>query len=1028
MAALVSSALAARAARPDAGVTATATSTDARDAGPAPRDAAADAAPPQLPAAVAALRWTTRQLQALVDERLAVAIDPATLFEVPFEDEAAIRVETERLRAIVEAAAAPSDASVGQALRPLDPMLYAARIELDRARLGFYSLGREQGEALLARHAQRQGADTSSQAAVEVNEANRRAQSAETERQRALDAARRARSEAERMVAEERARLLGVAGAQAQLEGKQVGERQALKARAEQTLGFVRRVRDAIAADPGDTAAAADALYLGLRTWLRATRDALAEALSASAREIPAPGEDRLAGLSVDVDRRDNDRARAELVKAAAALRATEEALRWDRMTQLEAETLALNTARLQLLAKLSRARRTAIVGFGEAGWDQAVAEVRQVVLVIGYHLKVFTRWLSALRGGAGGARGKSAMVATFVALKWLLVLVAFLWWRPRAQAVLEQWRDRAREEDRRARRTSPGLRQRAIGHLLHVRGPLELLLLGLALLWLLPAQAKGLFEVEILFVVVAWTLGGALAVMSIDAAASGVEEVVGGRGSASAQLRLRSLRLTGRTVVVVGLILAISARIVGKGTIYSWVLSTLWFIALPVFLVLIRWWRHEIFRRMARFRRRRAYFRWVVDHQTGWRSFPAATSGGVYLFFHGAAHASRTWLSSFDVTRRLLAYLFRRGLDKLADGARFSLLPVPEALFAKFSPTAPPAEILSDEEDGVAPVIKRICAEGGGVYVVVGERGGGKSTVLRRVRDSLAAVSLVDCPIAGLDALRLQLARTLGLDERASLEEAGRAANASSAPGGDPALLIDNAHRLIQPRMGGLAAFDQLLDAARHHSSSCSWVFAIDHTLWRFFERARGARPAFDEVITLAPWSESRVVALLRTRSHEAGIEPRFDHLVERLPTDADELELEEAHARTEARYHRLIWDYAAGNPGVALHMWRRSLGLDPQGRVFVKLFRAPDPTDLEALPDRAVFVLRAVVQLELATTADIRQATMLPEAQVENAIRYGLARGYFEEVEGRYRVTWGWFRAATRVLQRRHLLPVAR
>ncbi|MCA9785567.1 MAG: hypothetical protein KC488_03355, partial [Candidatus Cloacimonetes bacterium] len=53
-----------------------------------------------------------------------------------------------------------------------------------------------------------------------------------------------------------------------------------------------------------------------------------------------------------------------------------------------------------------------------------------------------------------------------------------------------------------------------------------------------------------------------------------------------------------------------------------------------------------------------------------------------------------------------------------------------------------------------------------------------------------------------------------------------------------------------------------------------------------------------------------------------------------------------------------------------------------------------------------------------------DVVRATMLGLSQVENALRYGLARGYFLREGERYRVSWAWFRAITRFLQRRHLL----
>jgi hypothetical protein len=282
-----------------------------------------------------------------------------------------------------------------------------------------------------------------------------------------------------------------------------------------------------------------------------------------------------------------------------------------------------------------------------------------------------------------------------------------------------------------------------------------------------------------------------------------------------------------------------------------------------------------------------------------------------------------------------------------------------------------------------------------------------------------------IQCPVGGLEALRRELTKQVGVSEDASFEEA---AAVLDAPGRDAALLLDDAHRLIQPVMGGLDAFDRLIEVARSSSTNCSWVLSLDESIWRFFERARGARPLFDEVIALAPWREEEISRLIIERTREAGLTPCFDDLIGKLPIDADDVDREEALATTKTGYHRLLWDYAAGNPGVALHMWRRSLGVGADGRAYARVFRAPDTRDLEQLPDPAVFVLRAVVQLEPALPTDVALATQLAMSAVQDALRYGLARGYFFEDRGRYALTWGWYRPITRFLQRRHLLVASR
>ncbi|MBN1605877.1 MAG: hypothetical protein JW940_04560 [Polyangiaceae bacterium] len=1040
---------------------ANATAANARAAAHAATDAGAtDAEAVDAAAAdpeITALRLTAQRIRDLINGSLDLTVDPATLFDIALDDEQVVVAEAKRVLAVLEAAdreteptrpdharrptarrpkprrdagvdAAAGDAGPDAGRVTLDPEFWQARVELDRARLGFYDLSRTRRDELLAHHAERQREAERARSQAKVTDAERRAREAAQKHREALEAAARARTEAERAVGEEYARLLGVSGAQAAYEAHLARASERLQQRGERTLTFERRVRGAQDAHaPPDEV---DALYDELRRWLRASRDQLAAALAdltSGQSRVPEPGPDRLAALSVQVERANVDALRPKVAAAAASLRNAERAFREKRASQLNRQVRVLNTNRLALLPRLSRSKSNAITGFGAIGLDQAAAELRQVTLTLRYHFELTQRWLASVRS-AGGTRNKSAVFAAVLLAKLLLALVVFLWLRSRLGAALLRWQEAAHEELRARADARPSALLATLTFVNRVHRPLEWLLLVWLLLWLLPGEAQNVLEVNIATTILTWSLVGSLSVAVIDAIAGRTSELgESAEVRETARLRLRSLRMVGRTVVLFALILAFSNRLVGRGTLYNWVFSTCWFASLPLMLVLVSWWRTEIFERIAHVRKKRGFELWVLRNQTGYASFFAALVAGTQLFLSGIVRAVRGWVGRFDVTRRLLAYLFRRGLDRLAeDRGEAGLLPLPEPLFKKLGPgTASVETVASRGDEKVRAVIERINAVGGGVFAVVGGRGAGKTTVLDRVRDTRADVVLLDTPFGSLEALRAELARNAGTDPEATLEEAASLLN---SPERDVGLLIDNAHRLIQPVMGGLRAFDQLASVARHHCSTCSWVFALDDVVWRFFERARGARPMFDDVVVIEPWREEQIASLLRMRSRQAGVDPSFRLLSEPLPSDADDVDRAEADERTAAGFYRLLWDYAGGNPGVALHMWRRSLGVAEDGTVCVRVFQAPDARDLEELPDSAVFVLRAVIQLDQASPGDLATATLLKESQVEDVLRYGLARGYFERLGDRYRVTWAWFRPIIRFLQRRHLLAGAR
>ena len=82
----------------------------------------------------------------------------------------------------------------------------------------------------------------------------------------------------------------------------------------------------------------------------------------------------------------------------ARRLGAEEEDVRRQRAAALFEEIDTLNRERLALLGALSPDKRAAVTGFAAAGWEQAASEARQLTLIVRYHRHVIGQWLSSLR------------------------------------------------------------------------------------------------------------------------------------------------------------------------------------------------------------------------------------------------------------------------------------------------------------------------------------------------------------------------------------------------------------------------------------------------------------------------------------------------------------------------------------------------------------------------------------------------------------------------------------------------------
>jgi hypothetical protein len=974
----------------------------------------------------------------LVAGKLETSREPSELFDFPISDEDAVQVARRRLSAIVTASREPSGADAGDAAPPskrdggvadarpeAEPLaeedtLWRAQLELDEARLAFVSLSPAARKKLLDDHASRKQA--ASKADQKDDQAQQRAEQAAKDRKQALEEARLARSEAERQVAEERARLNGVQEAQAKFEATVIQDEAATAKQADDTLSWSRRVSEMVSqrANGAADSAAADRLYMELRAKLRDARAELGRVLGLLASgdsDVPGPGPDRLRTEGTGVDRSQVDALRGEVSAMADKLAVHERTARWARAKSLAERVDSMNRDRLALYSQLSPALRDSLTSFSPAGWDQARAEGYQVALVARYHAQATASWVASLRDPS--QRNLGNLFATFTLLKMLGLGIVYFWWRRIAEPLLASIKARIAPEPAVVSRASAkNWAARGVSLLIRIRRPLESLLLAWALLTLAGPAVASLFEARIPWLILSWALGGLIGVYVMD-------ELLGTGGTTSrgievSELRLRSFKLIGRVVVALGLTLALTRELVGRGTIHDWVLSVAWFALLPVGAILSRWWRATVFERLAGHRKKRAFDTWLLGRQGGWASLLASAVGGVYLIGIRVFKAARAYVSGFRVTRRALAYLFRREVAKQATKKVEELPAIDPSHAAVFDPDLPAEDLLENVAKGEIELITTtIDAPNGGVFALVGERGAGKTTVARRILGGRPDSLLVSCPPGGFDAFRRELVRALGLDLDASDDDITRAIDARPE---DNALLVDDAHRLVRPIIGGLDDFDRALQLARASSGTCTWVFCIGAGIWQYVARARGARPVFDHVFPLARWTEEQIGELLRRRTRDVGLQVRFDGLVVE-PEEDPELYAEQL-ARAEENFIRLLWDHASGNAAVALYYWRESLRIGEEGEIVVQLFEAPDTADLESLPDPAVFVLRAVVQLELAAFEDIVDATRLPTRQVEDALRYGSFRGYLERIDGRYRVHWRWFRSVSRFLERRHLL----
>lgn len=987
-----------------------------------------------MAARLSAVETKATHLANYLDGALDLTVDPGSLLTVDLIDDAELALSSERRQAWTtspegETPTKPTDAAADSAVAA---SLVAAELRLDTLRRQFMALSVEAQSDLATAHQQRiEQAATEVEAPpqeapsaeelqdeTDINDAEELADRTAVERELALEAAKHAKTEVKRILAEERARLLGVKEAQARYEADLTRRKTDRASNHDLAIEWTQRVdelRKSLKYE-SEKATEADPMYGQLRGDLAMMRGRLREELGAirsAGAEVPEPGEGLDVSLPADIDRGDLLELRRDATAQNAELVELERTVAWDLATGLRDDVVSLNAARLQLLAMASSNLRASVTGFGGEGVDQVERELDQIKLELGYNALKFPR----IGGELLSQLAQSTIAVLFGVVQFAVVVVAFVWWRRRGHGVLSQLRDNLRSNNPMTRFHVGGAT--VIWFLLRIRGPLEWLLvlrLGLGLF----GDLEALPLLRLVWIIGAWVLGGGASILFVDALAARDTMYIAGTKD-NAALRIHSLRVVGLNIIAVGLVLALTSALVGKGAIYSWVISSCWLLSFPVALHLIRKWRPIVFERLQARVDQGALSKWVLDRRTGMGSFVAAAVGAAFLLVTGFGGWIMRQLSGFEATRRLLAYLFRREVAKQAAATKADSRyhPIDRDAYLGFDPELLPAALVarvaSDQIDSVVEVAADPHAT---LSAVIGERGSGKTVFIACVAEKLGTdrVRVLSCPEEGFEALVVKIAELTGDSSRRG-EDLYVALRAL----GPVVIAVDDLQRLVVPAVNGLRDLDRFTRFAREVGGEVSWLVTVGTASWHYVRRARGESVFFEQVVPIPRWSEDDLGELIRGQCEAIGIAPSFEGLV--VPRQAS-APLPDQGDRTEAGYYRLLWDFSKGNPAVALHAFRESLFVTPDDRTVVRLFKEPSPEEIEDLSLSILFVLRTIVQLELATVTEVEAATQLPRVEVEDAMRFCASRGYVESFQGGVRLGWPWYRTITTVLQRQHLL----
>lgn len=778
-------------------------------------------------------------------------------------------------------------------------------------------------------------------------------------------------------------------------------------------------------------AAEVDAVYREVVGRLEQRQQALAESLERwrFASNVP--------GYSSTVDEEDLDTPgtadRVERIRTARAatreiereLRELERAVRRERVEFSAASVSRLYRVRTRALGKLPRARRAEELGATSQGLEALKLEAERLGLAARAYAIQTLQWLRDLPGFVNDlfAVGR----ASWALLKLIALFGLFVIFRRRygrMREAMHGWVTR-NVATRLGRRRLHGW----VDGLWVVAPWLVVLALLRGIVWALGSVSRlpevGLpLELITLYVVYRLindvVLAGSLALARAYRVRVDEER--------QEQVR-RTVRLIMRVAVAIVALLIASESLLGRGLLFTLVVKAAWAVGLLTFVVLLGRWRPVIAESYLRHSPTGRLAAMVRATKERWYGVFVAAAAFVWVAGRGIAMLVRDFAMQFDATRRALAFVFRRKMEKRAEKSGYADIDeteLPEAIRDAFSPRDLDAELLIERYPGLDALHEAMGrwreGESRGSFLLSGRKGIGKSAWMQHVDPGETPMTRIplDHRVQSESGLAEKLARAIGIEdaECSSLKALGKALR----EGPQRVIALDRMQNLFLARVGGYRLVEDFVSLIELTSEKVFWIcsisgFACDHLF-----AVHPELMIFRQHQQLARWSEAEIGALIAHRTRLAGVEWDYDALIaEGLGRRvADDLVEETAEG-----YIRLIWDYSDGNPRVALHFWLRSIVPTGRGKPKIKLFRPPDPDTLTALGNRAMFLLAAIVTHENLSLREAAQVTRYPDAVCRIQLERMRDSRMLELEQGRYRLTTHWMRAILVHLNRNNLLP---
>ncbi|WOH37115.1 AAA family ATPase [Thalassotalea fonticola] len=457
----------------------------------------------------------------------------------------------------------------------------------------------------------------------------------------------------------------------------------------------------------------------------------------------------------------------------------------------------------------------------------------------------------------------------------------------------------------------------------------------------------------------------------------------------------------------------------IANGTIFAWLETLFRLLLLPVYIFFILQWRKDCFNYIDEERDAPELIKKMITERKGIKGFIFANVALVFVIYFVATKVFLSLISKVESGRRITAEIYRKKLlndnTELLEKTKSAANLYPDIYQILID--SDNSNVASVFEGPVSKVMTMLENKERSHIAITGERGIGKTHFLQDLAKQHGKAITLNCTEDFSDILQ-SVKDQLGLEgENIKTSEIVKALKEQEID----LVLLDNCHRLLTAEASGQREIRRLYGWINELKGLALWVLTFDSSSWSLLNALGIATGFFSTNIQLKSWTEDQISDLFELRCKEAEIDIDFAQLV--IPRQLADIEDDSIESRNKSGIYRIIWGYADGNPAVACRAFANSI-IYSEGKLVAKLPISPNGKIIEHFDINSLLVLRVLCQFGRCSVNDIVKNLRLHGLVVNSALAACVAQGIVEQVNGRFQITWFWFRTASKYLARQNLL----